>query len=85
MHHAPAIDGSRGWAWNGSEEMPTISPSVLVTGVRGDTGEEALRCHSFVREGRIEYLSDCLHEMAGKTVDLEPIEQHPVIFAGDAP
>jgi hypothetical protein len=28
-------------------------------------------CHSFVRDGRIEFLSDCTHELAGKTVDLE--------------
>jgi hypothetical protein len=27
-------------------------------------------CHSFVVDGRIEYLSDCTHEMAGMTVDL---------------
>lgn len=27
-------------------------------------------CHSFVREGRIEFLSDCTHALAGKTVTL---------------
>ncbi|MEO8484168.1 MAG: DUF6527 family protein [Acidobacteriota bacterium] len=30
-------------------------------------------CHSFVRDGRIEYLSDCAHALAGQTVDLVPI------------
>lgn len=30
------------------------------------------RCHSFVREGRIEFLSDCTHSLAGQTVDLQP-------------
>lgn len=27
-------------------------------------------CHSFVRAGRIEFLADCTHELAGQTVDL---------------
>ncbi len=27
-------------------------------------------CHSFVRDGRIEFLSDCTHALAGQTVDL---------------
>lgn len=30
-------------------------------------------CHSFVREGRIEFLSDCTHALAGQTVDLPPL------------
>lgn len=27
-------------------------------------------CHSFVRDGKIEYLSDCTHDMAGQTIEL---------------
>jgi hypothetical protein len=27
-------------------------------------------CHSFIRDGRIEFLSDCTHDLAGQTVDL---------------
>ncbi|MGO4304206.1 DUF6527 family protein [Cupriavidus sp. RAF12] len=27
-------------------------------------------CHSFVREGRIEFLGDCTHHLAGQTVGL---------------
>lgn len=27
-------------------------------------------CHSFVKKGRIEFLSDCTHALAGQTVDL---------------
>ena len=30
-------------------------------------------CHSFVRDGRIEFLSDCTHALAGQTVDLPEI------------
>lgn len=28
------------------------------------------RCHSFVRSGQIQFLDDCTHELAGKTVPL---------------
>lgn len=31
-------------------------------------------CHSFVTDGRIQYLGDCTHELAGQTVDLPPLE-----------
>ncbi|WP_281681813.1 DUF6527 family protein [Zunongwangia profunda] len=31
-------------------------------------------CHSFVTNGKIRFLNDCTHELAGKTVDLKPIE-----------
>ena len=27
-------------------------------------------CHSFVTNGRIQYLGDCTHKLAGQTVDL---------------
>ncbi len=29
-------------------------------------------CHSFVTDGRIQFLGDCTHVLAGKTVDLPP-------------
>lgn len=31
------------------------------------------RCHSFVRAGRIEYLPDCDHALAGGSVDMVPL------------
>jgi hypothetical protein len=31
-------------------------------------------CHSFVREGRIEYLTDSTHALAGQTVPLEDLD-----------
>lgn len=30
-------------------------------------------CHSFITEGKIEFLGDCTHSLAGKTVDLPEI------------
>jgi hypothetical protein len=32
-------------------------------------------CHSFVNEGRIQFLNDCTHSLAGQTVDLPELEE----------
>ncbi|ELP1305163.1 DUF6527 family protein [Pseudomonas aeruginosa] len=60
------------WDWNGDVNQPTFSPSILVTFNWGVQREER-RCHSFVREGRIEFLGDCTHRLVGQTVDLPPL------------
>jgi hypothetical protein len=52
------------WDITGTDDCPTVSPSVLVRFADGQ------RCHSFIRQGRIQYLSDCTHPLAGQTVDL---------------
>ena len=43
------------------------------------TGEDpdfsCFRCHSYVRDGRIQFLSDCTHVLAGQTVDLPDVRQ----------
>lgn len=57
------------WTYNGDADKPTISPSLLVTG-----HDPNYRCHSFVRDGRIEFLSDCSHSLAGQTVDLPELD-----------
>ena len=68
-HWVWVVGGKAGqqWEWNKSVEAPTFSPSVLVTysGRDADThsGLPSI-CHSFVREGRIEFLSDCTHALA---------------------
>lgn len=61
------------WTWNGSAEHPTISPSVLVTYNGTDAGRDGAPpavCHSYIRAGRIEFLADCTHALAGQTVPL---------------
>jgi hypothetical protein len=56
------------WHYDGNEAAPTISPSVLTW--RG-SDENHLRCHSFVKAGKIQFLSDCHHDLKNKTVPLE--------------
>lgn len=79
--HSCDTNGRVKWKWNGSLEKPTITPSVLCwLHHRADEDEEerkyvdSRRCHSYVTDGRIQFLSDCGHELAGQTVDLPDIE-----------
>jgi hypothetical protein len=74
------------WQYNGNPDSPTITPSILVrTGhyvpehkgscwcefnKKEDSGFKCGVCHSFVTDGKIQFLSDCTHELAGQTVEL---------------
>ena len=76
------------WGFNGDYDRPTFSPSILVNGAKtitdengdwtGDWEKDAngntipTVCHSFVRDGQIQFLSDSTHELAGQTVALTP-------------
>jgi hypothetical protein len=62
--HVLPLDGPEAWTFNGDTERPTLSPSVMLPGV----------CHSFVTDGRIQFLNDCTHALAGQTVDLPEVE-----------
>ena len=85
MAHQVRIDPAFGSAWgfNGDPDRPTFTPSVLVRGKRRLTDEEYTRamegetvelddliCHSFVTDGRIQFLGDCTHALAGQTVEM---------------
>lgn len=64
--------GTPCWSWNGDMEKPTLKPSIL-TG--DDEHSRATRkCHSFVTDGKIQFLEDSTHEFAGRTMDLLDIE-----------
>lgn len=71
MYHAYTVgDVASGpsWQWNGDMEKPTFNPSLLVR-----IGDDR-QCHLFVRDGMIEFLGDCHHELKGKTVEMEEAE-----------
>lgn len=79
VFHCPGCDMVHSidtrWSFNGDMEKPTISPSLLV---RYPTKEKMNICHSFIKEGKIQYLRDSTHELAGKTVELPEFEkEHP--------
>lgn len=50
------------WAWDGNLELPTISPSIL-------TGRDSkFVCHSFLKEGVFQFLTDSTHSLSGQSV-----------------
>ena len=70
-----AQDGVDPWMWNKDTERPTVSPSVLVNAdLFGQRNPNQPVCHSFIKDGMIQYLNDCTHELAGRTVELKEIE-----------
>lgn len=67
------------WEFNNDYENPTFSPSYLTwvdpnpkadPKFRNGKYYNGFRCHSFIRNGYIEFLSDCTHKLAGQTVRL---------------
>jgi len=62
------------WSFNGDINRPTFSPSILVKWTRTLDGVTDFVCHSFVKDGMIQYLGDCTHHMAGQTVELPEID-----------
>lgn len=55
------------WTWNGSLDKPTFRASLLNTSSNGE------RCHLFVTDGTIQFLSDCTHKLAGQTIVMEDV------------
>lgn len=78
MVHGIRYGGENDWTWNGSLENPTFSPSLLVrmdygNGLRKEDPNFKLTkhvCHSFITDGKIQFLGDSTHALANQTVDL---------------
>jgi hypothetical protein len=60
------------WKWNGDVKQPTFTPSILVRANYTSANRMDDVCHSFVTDGRIRFLGDCTHELAGQVVELPP-------------
>lgn len=61
-------------SFNGDEERPTFHVSLLVNSqcLPGHP-----RCHSYITNGKIQFLSDSTHDKVGLTMDL------PEFYVGD--
>lgn len=77
--HTITYGATETWQWDGDAEHPTLAPSVLAHAhavsfdeAGGDRTWQPL-CHSFVRNGRIEYLAGSEHDLAGQTIDMVPL------------
>lgn len=51
------------WQFDGNMESPTFNPSLLYP-------TKKPRCHLFLHAGKLQFLNDCEHKLAGQTVDL---------------
>ena len=68
VHWVPVHGDGVTWQWNGEADTITLSPSLLI-----NKHDPANRCHLFVQGGKLAFLSDSHHALAGKTVDMVPI------------
>lgn len=57
------------WTFNGDFDKPTFRASLLI-----GAHDATYRCHSFITDGKIQFLGDCFHELKNQTVDLPEIE-----------
>ncbi len=62
--------GTPTWTFNNNLEQPTFSPSLLY-----HKSESHPLCHSYVTNGKIQFLGDCSHKLVGQTVDLPDIDK----------
>lgn len=77
--HKHVVEAAR-WNWNGSLDKPTLSPSVRHFYVHPKRKEEVTTCHYYVRDGWIEFCSDCQHNLASQRVELAELQpQAPYI------
>jgi hypothetical protein len=60
------------WDWNGNEDLPTVMPSINFSAT--DSDGKDVRCHSFVKDGKIQFRGDCTHALVNQTVDLSDWE-----------
>lgn len=69
------------WGYDFKHDCPTFTPSLKHSTNRPRTIGEMTKpvtytqCHYFIKNGQIQYLSDCIHPLAGQTVDLPDIPQ----------
>jgi hypothetical protein len=70
LHMLPvnSTERSPSWDFDGNLESPTLSPSIL-------TRYNDQVCHSFLRNGVFEFLSDCTHEFAGQNIPIPDLPE----------
>jgi hypothetical protein len=65
-YHTDRAQGEPCWDTNGSISFPSFYPSLKHT-------RPGVLCHLWVTDGKIEFVSDSTHELAGKTVELPEV------------
>jgi hypothetical protein len=61
-HYMPEHNGDVCWCTYNAEHPDDPAPFKCMV------------CHSYVTDGKIEFLPDCTHDLAGQTIDLKPVD-----------
>lgn len=77
-YERPPGDARPTWQWNGDRDVPTFSPSILIS-IMDDEDDHGnplpqpvvkTTCHYFIVHGQINFCGDSAHALAGQTVPL---------------
>lgn len=60
------------WKWNGSLDKPTLHPSIKKTWDFGPQRKHNV-CHFWIKDGVIQFLADCTHELKGQSVPMNDV------------
>ncbi len=63
------------WTFNGDIDKPTVGGSVLTNPLGRYHDSSSPLCHLFIRNGIIQYLPDCTHELVGKYIVMQDINE----------
>jgi len=66
----PNPDNGARWTFDGNLDVPTFNPSMNIRAEFAPEDGGPFVCHYFLKNGVIQYLNDCTHEMAGKEIPL---------------
>jgi hypothetical protein len=59
------------WSWNGDLKSPFFDPSYLTW--TGPKENPTSLCHSYLKHGQWQFLTDSTHSLAGQTVSMVPL------------
>lgn len=68
MVSSDAAPDASAYVFDGNCDCPTFTPSIMINRPGPAHNPDAPVCHFFVTKGRILFLQDCTHELAGQTV-----------------
>lgn len=73
--HVLPTSGEVFWSFNGDMESPGFRPNLLISAFKvvGTQVVRVTKCHSNIRAGRIEYLLDSDHDLAGESIELPDV------------
>ncbi len=64
FHFFKIVEDGGKHTFNKDMDNPTVTPSLLCD------WQGVPKCHSYIKNGKVQYLSDCEHKYAGLTIDL---------------